>query len=137
MGDYRFVHEERVRWCDLDAMGVLNNAVYLTLFEQARFHYFHALGLMAGARFPFVLAATRVDFLRPVGADALLVIGARVTRLGRKSFSMEYEVRDRGESVATGEATLVCVDAALKSVAIDDDFREAVAGFEGIEPGPA
>jgi acyl-CoA thioester hydrolase len=137
MGDFRFVHEERVRWSDLDAMGVLNNAVYLTLFEQARFHYFQALGLMTGARFPFVLAATSVDFLRPVGAGAALVIGARVTRLSRKSFAMRYEVRDGAETVAEAEATLVCVDGALRSVAIDDDFREAVAGFEGIPPGPA
>ena len=31
-----FVHEERVRFRDLDPMGHVNNAVFLTYIEQAR-----------------------------------------------------------------------------------------------------
>ena len=32
----QFVHETVTRWSDDDSQGVLNNAVYLTLFEEAR-----------------------------------------------------------------------------------------------------
>ena len=32
----QYVHETVTRWSDEDKQGVLNNAVYLTLFEEAR-----------------------------------------------------------------------------------------------------
>src|SRR4051812_37440775 len=35
-----FVHEERVRFRDLDPMGHVNNAVFLTYLEQARVAFF-------------------------------------------------------------------------------------------------
>ncbi len=33
-----------VRWGDMDAMGHVNNAAYLTYFEQARFDWWKATG---------------------------------------------------------------------------------------------
>ncbi len=129
---FRFVHEETTRWVDVDAMGVVNNSVYLTMFEQARFAYFARLGLLRGAGFPFVLGETTVRFERPLGAGRTVVVGARTTRLGGKSFDMDYEIRDGGMVVATGRATLVCVDEQLRSMTIPDPFRDAVATFEGI-----
>ena len=36
----------RTRWSDEDNQDVLNNAVYMTLFEEARHGYFSALGLL-------------------------------------------------------------------------------------------
>ena len=129
---YRFEHNETVRWVDADMMGVVNNAVYLTFFEQARFAYFRHLGLLERDSFPFVLGETTVRFLAPGRPGDDLVIHAGVTRLGGKSFAMGYDVQRRGDSIATGQATLVCVDAQLRSCAIPAEFRSAVAGFEGL-----
>jgi len=55
---FRFRLRTRTRWSDEDAMQVLNNAVYLTLLEEARWGYFHQLGLVGEEQwdFPFVLA---------------------------------------------------------------------------------
>jgi len=36
---FRFFTTLEVRWRDLDALGHVNNAVYLTYLEQARVHY--------------------------------------------------------------------------------------------------
>jgi len=63
--EMRFVARVRSRWSDEDNQGVLNNAVYLTLFEEARHAYFGRLGLLEGNRFPFLLAQSNVRFLRP------------------------------------------------------------------------
>ncbi len=132
-----FVHEEQVRWVDLDAAGVVNNAVYLTFVEQARFAYFARLGL-GGAT--FLLGETRVRYLRPVQNLAKLGIAARVSRLGRKSFDMEYEVILGAEPVALAWATLVWVDDQLASTEIPALVRSRLAAFEGIaelDAGPA
>jgi acyl-CoA thioester hydrolase len=39
-----FVHTERVRFRDVDAMGHVNNAVYSTYLEQARIAYLKPIG---------------------------------------------------------------------------------------------
>ncbi|MBM3961563.1 MAG: acyl-CoA thioesterase, partial [Planctomycetes bacterium] len=37
---FRFAAEVPLRWVDVDSAGVVNNAVYLNLMEQARYLYF-------------------------------------------------------------------------------------------------
>lgn len=127
-----FVQEETIRWSDVDVMGVLNNAVYLTLFEQARYGYFTSLAVMGRDVFPFVLGSTSARFEKPGRAGMRVAIEARVTRLGNKSFDMVYVVRCDAETLATGSATLVWVDANLESAEIDEPVRRAIAAREEI-----
>ena len=47
MTDYKFFHPIEVRYGDLDPQGHVNNAKYLTYFEQARVHYLISLGFSA------------------------------------------------------------------------------------------
>jgi len=47
MPGYRFHHPIEVRYGDLDPQGHLNNAKFLTFFEQTRVHYLIHLGLFA------------------------------------------------------------------------------------------
>ena len=55
MSNGDFVHEEQVRFRDLDPMGHVNNAVFLTYLEQARVAFFAQAGAATGleaAAFP-------------------------------------------------------------------------------------
>src|ERR1700750_2520143 len=65
----RFVHDVPVRWSDLDAYGHVNNARFLTLFEEARVALFF-LGAREMGLTSFedgiVLARQQIDYLRPV-----------------------------------------------------------------------
>ena len=47
MSGYKFFHPIEVRYGDLDPQGHVNNAKYLTYFEQARVHYLVQLGLFS------------------------------------------------------------------------------------------
>ena len=134
---FRFVMPTPLRWVDVDSEGVVNNAVYLSLMEQARFGYFEQLGLLGGGNVPFVLAEATVRFLRPGRLRMDVHTAARVVRLGRSSFAMEFEVRADGSPLATGTAALVYVDGALRPVPIDQNARARIAAFEGIAAGPA
>lgn len=129
---YRFTTQQAVRWKDIDADGILNNAVYLTLVEQSRFLYFRELGLTSDQTFPFVLGETTVRFLRPGAAGMVLTVRARTSRLGNKSFDMEYEVADGDDLLATVRATLVCVDELKNSAPIPEAYRATLARYEGI-----
>lgn len=90
---FRFAADVPLRWVDVDSAGVVNNAVYLSLCEQARLLYFQHLGLLQDHRVPYVLAEANVKFLRPGRLGGKVEVAVRVRSLGTSSFHMDYEVR--------------------------------------------
>lgn len=133
--EMRFVARARTRWSDEDNQGVLNNAIYLTLFEEARHAYFDALGLLEQNRFPFLLAGSNVRFLRQGRGGVDVEIEVRTLRLGTSSFEQAYRLRVAGseEVWAEAEALLVVYDPASGARrAMADEFRARIARLEGL-----
>ena len=130
---YRFDAEVPLRWVDVDSAGVVNNAVYLSLVEQARFAYFSQLGLLDDHRVPFVLAEANVEFLRPGRLGMQLSVAARTGRIGDKSLHMDYEVRAGDEVLAKVRCALVFVDDAMQPCPVPANFRETVSQFEELD----
>ena len=131
----RFRARVATRWSDEDNQGVLNNAVYMTLFEEARHAYFGSLGLLEQNRFPFLLAQTHVRFLRPGRGGEEVEIEVRSVRLGNSSLDQAYRVRalSDGEVWAEARALLVVYDPASgASRPMTANFRAAVTRFEGL-----
>ena len=127
---YRFDTDVPLRWVDVDSAGVVNNAVYLSLMEQARYAYFSHLGLLQGHDVPFVLAEATLQFLKPGRLGMNVQVAACTTKLGSTSFHMSYEVRSGDEVLCKAKAVLVIVDQQMKPCALPDAFRETVAQFE-------
>lgn len=108
MHGFPFVHNETVRFNDLDGMGHVNNAVYSTYLEQARLAWFGQ-----DERMPLedvILARTEIDFRSPLSVGEVVEIGVRLSRLGTKSFELEYEMRAGGRLVAEAKSVLVGYD---------------------------
>ncbi|MDS0257714.1 acyl-CoA thioesterase [Thermoplasmatales archaeon AK] len=60
----------QIRYSDLDTLGHVNNAVYLTYFELGRIDYLrHSLGTLEISEISFVIAHAEVDFRRPIHFD--------------------------------------------------------------------
>lgn len=118
----------RTRWSDEDNQGVLNNAVYLTLFEEARHAYFGSLGLLSENRFPFLLSQTHLRFLSQGRGGEEVEVELATTRLGSSSFEQAYRVRAQGGEVwAEARALLVVYDPATgKSRPMPAEFRAAL-----------
>ena len=127
---YRFDTEVPLRWVDVDSAGVVNNATYLSLAEQARWVYFSELGLLRDHQLPFVLAEAKVQFLQPGRLGMPVAVAAATTELGNSSFKMSFEVRTGEQVLAKVDAVLVFVGEDMKSCPIPDDFRAVVAQFE-------
>lgn len=130
----RFRARAHTRWSDEDNQGVLNNAVYLTLFEEARHAYFGDLGLLAANRFPFLLAQCNCRFLSAGRGGVDVSIETGTVHLGSSSLTQAYRVRDgEGRVWAEASARLVCYDPASgASAPMTPEFRAAVARFEGL-----
>jgi acyl-CoA thioester hydrolase len=123
---YPFVFREDVRFRDLDGMGHVNNAVFLTYLEQARFHFLERVGL---ARVedepPLILARVEIDFRSPAGFGDDVEIGVRAGRIGTKSFELEYELRADDRLVGEGKSVLVGFDYTRgESVEIPGQWRK-------------
>jgi acyl-CoA thioester hydrolase len=139
MPEFRFYHPIEVRYGDLDPQGHVNNAKYLTYFEQARVHYLLRLGLFeAGHSFTnigIILAEVKVTFLAPVQYGADCRVGMRISRLGNKSMTAEYALVDAAtnQELATGSAVLVGYDYRTnETIPIPEEWREKIVEFEKI-----
>ncbi len=131
----RFRARLRTRWSDEDVQGVLNNAVHLTLLEEARHAYFGRLGLLEHNRFPYLLAQCNLRFLAPGRGPSDVEIETATVELGTSSFRQAYRVREvpGGKVWAEAEALLVCYDAQTgHSRPMEPHFRRALAEFEGL-----
>jgi acyl-CoA thioester hydrolase len=122
---FEFVHRETVRFRDVDAMGHVNNAVYLTYLEDARIAFLRPLG----ADVPeMILARAEIDFRAPLAEGDELEIGVRPVRVGSKSFELEYELRVGEKVAAEAKTVIVSYDyTAGRAVAVPDRWREGLA----------
>jgi acyl-CoA thioester hydrolase len=107
---FPFVFRDEVRFRDLDGMGHVNNAVFLTYMESARIAYLGEHGAGNNPQQHLILARMEVDFRSPVALGERVEVGVRPSRLGSKSFELEYEVRADGRLAAEAKSVLVGYD---------------------------
>lgn len=136
----------QVRFSDLDIYRHVNNVQYVEYFQEARIAMFGRLteALKGFQRISVVVAQTDIEYvapmvLRPEPYDSW----TRVTRVGRKSMTVEAEIRDStgaaaaGQVLARSRVVVVLFDVETqRSVAPPEGYREAILSAIG-KPLPA
>jgi acyl-CoA thioester hydrolase len=133
MEGYRYSRTQDVVFRDLDGLGVVNNAVYLTYIETARLGYMvEVLGIRSLDEIGVIVAKVDIDFRSPAELLESLQVGARVPRVGTKSLDMDHEVRgEDGRLVAEAATVLVSFDYERRApVLIPDEWRERIQTYE-------
>lgn len=97
-----FVAHFRVRHYEMDALGHVNNAVYLHYLEQTAIGHSEALGY-SGARLRelgglFIASRHEIDYLRPAVAGDLLAVVTWVAEMGGARCRRDYAILRREES---------------------------------------
>ncbi|MEW6027871.1 MAG: thioesterase family protein [Chloroflexota bacterium] len=138
MTQFRFYHPIEIRYGDLDPQGHVNNAKFVTFFEQARIQYIRHLGLFKeGQSFMdigVILADVHIAYKKPLEWGTPVKVGVRTLKIGNKSMTVEQNVvhAETGEVFAAGEVVMVAFDyRAGKSIPIPQEWREAVRKYEG------
>ena len=130
--DLRFETELPIRYRDLDTLEHVNNAIYGTFLEEARFRYFERVLDVSIDDRGIVLANLNVDFRRPITLpDGTVRIACGVTEIGGSSFRIGYRVYSGGddEPAATAETVLVAVDG-QETRPVPQTWRERFTEFE-------
>lgn len=134
---YRHATPIEVRWGDLDAMGHVNNAKYLTYMEHARIRYINDIHVWDGqnSRRGMIMARVELDYKFPLTLAGDVVVYTRTSRLGNKSLDTEQQVvrylDGRAEIAAAARIVLVVYDYDnARSMPIPDHWRETLIAFE-------
>ena len=132
---YVFTMKLDIRWSDMDEMRHVNNAVYLTYFEQARVYYFQEACRWDWKEIGVILASAHVDYLRPVVFPNPTHVYVRTSKIGNKSFELNYlitsVVNGIEELTTSGYTTMVLFDYATnRSVLIPDYLRNRIKEYE-------
>ena len=118
----------RVRYAEVDRMGLLHHANYLVYFEQGRTELLRSQGLaykdLEDQGFLLVLTRVQVRYRRPARYDDLLTLRTIVTRTSTVKIEHKYELLRDSELLAEGETTLGCVDRQGQVQMLPDFLRE-------------
>ena len=125
--DFPCWYPVQIRFRDLDPLAHVNNTVYFTYFEEARFHYFGKLRQWLeqwpsseehqeaesivshpphnpriqtrpdGHHYGVLIKEVTCTYLLPLVRSDTVEVGVRVVRVGRTSFIMEHQIRDVNE----------------------------------------
>lgn len=115
-----YVHRERVRFGDLDAMRHLNNVVFLRYFETARIGFLRELMPEHDPAHPegdpsgLIFAECHIAYRSPVHFDEDVAIGCWVAEVRRSAFRVGFDMRVGDRLAAEGWGWLVGFDYATQ-----------------------
>lgn len=127
-----FVASLGVRWRDLDAFNHVNNSNFLTYLEEARLQWLqHVSDWFSDESMP-VMAASELQYRRPIAWPAALRIELRCTRLGNSSMTLAHRIVDAADPAIVycdGHVVMVWMNPSSgKSMPLPDSIRAAAGG---------
>jgi acyl-CoA thioester hydrolase len=141
MADLPVVWDNRVRFEETDAQGVVFYGNYVTYQDEAVNAYMDAIGYayedMLDAGWDVHVVNVDVDYRGQAGFRDDLVHGLRVASFGESSVTFEYAAHRAAddELLAEGTVTHVAVDAETgEPTRIPDGFRDAVVAYQDEPP---
>ncbi|MBA3488754.1 MAG: acyl-CoA thioesterase [Longispora sp.] len=99
-----------LRWSDVDSFGHVNNARFLTLFEEARVAMFFVDNPLPELQAGVVIARHEIDYLSPVGHEREVLIETWVEEIRNSSFILGYELFAKGKLASRARSVLVPFD---------------------------
>ncbi|MFW5691224.1 MAG: acyl-CoA thioesterase [Chloroflexota bacterium] len=134
--NFRYHTPMAIRYRDMDTLGHVNNAVYLSYFEQARVGYFNDQQLWTGepSVLGLIVARITVEYKQPLAmSDGIIDVWTRCSRLGTRSFTMEHIITRATDNAvaATGEIVVVVFDYVNnQTVPLPDAWRARLTEYE-------
>ena len=128
-----FVTTDYIRWEDIDLAGIARYSAYTRFLDIAETDVYRSLGtplskLHAQYKVWLPRKVMHIEYFAPARLDDQVVLAAYFSNIGRTSVTMNVDVfrDDRKTLIAAAHLVLVCVDVALKKVALPPEFGELV-----------
>jgi len=129
-----FTHtfSQDVAFRDLDGLGHVNNAVYLSYVESARLAYMQEVLGPLELDDLGIVADVKISFRSPAALGETLEVGHRISRVGETSLVFNFEVRGGdGRLVAEGSTVHVAFDYGVRRpVPVPEKWRSRIEFYE-------
>jgi len=128
----------KVRFNDVDMLGVCNNAVYISYLEEARLQYFKDLelippeGIFSDGNL-FYVVRNEINYKDHARFDEELNVYSKISFIKDSSFGFEHLIVKSKENIIVGDGkgVIVCVDPETKkSTPLSKEFYEKISEFE-------
>ncbi len=132
---FRFKSTSPVRFQDMDAGGHVHHSKVLCFFEEAREAYWRSVvGSSWDGTAKYVIAELEVKYHRRILYPMTIMVGVRVSEIGRKHIVMEYEgISESGDLLISGNTLLVMFNYEKEvSIRVPEDVRSSIGGWEDI-----
>jgi len=136
----KFKHkmEVKVRFNEVDLLGVVNNAVYVSFFEEARIEYTKVVGLMPdngifSDGMLYFIVKNEINYRSHARYGDELIIYSKISYIKNTSFGFDHLVvkKNTNELIADGKGVIVYVDPEThKSTNLPDSFYKSVKLYE-------
>lgn len=123
-----------VQWGEQDGFGHINNMHFIRWFESARIAYLLKCEIeMTSEGVGPILAAVSCNFRKQIKYPDTVIVGARVTKIGRSSMRIEHQLwSEQHQAVAAdGDSTVVMFD--YQNQCSFEIPRELRVGIESLE----
>jgi acyl-CoA thioester hydrolase len=127
-----------IRFADIDAFSHVNNAKYLTYIEQARVKYFNDIVGWSydWSKEGIILAKAEINFLKPILFKDEIAVMTRCSRIGNKSFDLQYHIikyiDEEAILMAEGLTIMVAFDyTQKKSIDLVEGWKQVIRKYEG------
>lgn len=102
-----------VQWYDTDAAGIAHFTAFFRWMEEAEHEFLRLLGFSVSmhdeaGQITWPRVSVGADFRNTVKFEDVVELALRITRIGEKSVSYEYQVTCGDRDIATLRATTVC-----------------------------
>lgn len=134
---YKYRNSVQLRFADMDSLGHVNNANYLTYVELVRCNYLNEILEISVdfSNMSVILAKAELEFLKPIKFGDKVEIACACTRIGTKSFELTYLMQqtDGKNSIMVLKAKTILVAFNYpenKTVEIPKKWRDALNNYE-------
>ena len=107
INDFYFQNKINTRFRDIDAFHHVNNAVFLTYFENARRVFFERWNINLKEK-SLIVASIKIDYLSQLRHPSELIIGQKISRISNKSFDILSILFCKSKQVCVSTTTIVC-----------------------------
>lgn len=126
----------QVRFNDIDSLGHVNNAIYLTYFDLGKSDYFQTVKstIIDWSKIDIVVANVNIDYHAPTFMHEKLEVLTQITGIGNKSLKMLQLLinAETGELKSSCKTVMVGYHPESKtSKLISQDWRIAIEAYEG------
>jgi acyl-CoA thioester hydrolase len=127
-----------IRYGDMDSLGHVNNAKYLTYVEHARIRYVEDLGIWDGSQSSsgMIVARVIIDYKLPLTIqDGTVDVWTRCSRLGNKSADFETLIVTRRDGALIVAANCTATGVAMdyqqnRSIPLPQSWRDVMIAYE-------